>query len=224
MGDQQGVLQLDDQTSRSPSAADSITLTADMRPVAGGKAERPIPSGSPRPARGLWLVATLAALLGLGGIGAAGLTYWESQREILRLSTELAQLRVSLDLYAQRGSSGSGLADVTERLDALESQAAASPATAATASTPTVSTTPTGEDCLPPGMRLLVAVGDSYPICGQTAAVDVGVVDNGYISLADGTTVPSGSTVPMPGSACTISVTSSGDEGLTGYAEIRVNC
>ena len=54
--------------------------------------------------------------------------------------------------------------------------------------------------------------------------IDVSLVDSGYITLVDGTLVPSGVAVPLPNSACTISVTSSGDEGLTGYAEIRVTC
>jgi len=36
--------------------------------------------------------------------------------------------------------------------------------------------------------------------------------------------VPSGSTVPLPGTACMIAVTSGGDEATTGFAEIRVTC
>jgi len=49
-------------------------------------------------------------------------------------------------------------------------------------------------------------------------------VDNGYITLSDGTSVPSGGSMPLPGSPCMIAVTSGGDEGVTGYAEIRVSC
>jgi hypothetical protein len=79
-------------------------------------------------------------------------------------------------------------------------------------------------DCLPSGMRLLVAAGDSYPVCGTETTIEVMNVSNGYISLTDGTTVPSGSTVPLPGTSCMIAVTSGGDEATTGFAEIRVTC
>jgi hypothetical protein len=207
----------------TPSSDDSIAIAADMRPVAAFRPPRD------RPSRGPWVVAALGAVLGLAGLGAAAWTNSEAQREILRLSTELAQLRVSLDLYARSGGNAreADVAALAQRLSILEQSGAAGelrPALPAVPASSEPAEAGEGAECLPPGMRLLVAVGDSYPVCGQTAAVDVGVVDNGYISLADGTTVPSGSTVPMPGSACTISVTSSGDEGLTGYAEIRVNC
>ncbi len=73
-------------------------------------------------------------------------------------------------------------------------------------------------------MRLLVASGDAYAVCDQPGTVEVSVVDNGYITLSDGTSVPSGGSMPLPGSPCMIAVTSGGDEGLTGYAEIRVSC
>ena len=73
-------------------------------------------------------------------------------------------------------------------------------------------------------MRILVAAGDSYPICGQNTAITVANVDNGFMSLSDGTMVVSGGTMPLPGTSCMIGVTSGGDEGVTGYAEIRVTC
>ena len=118
--------------------------------------------------------------------------------------------------------------DLTERLTELEqasrSNAVPMPSAPANAADSAAAPTPSGEDCLPEGMRLLVAAGDSYPICGQAAEVTVSFVDNGYITLSDGTSVASGGTTPLPGSACTLAVTSGGDEGLTGYAEIRVTC
>ena len=158
----------------------------------------------------------------------SGWVYVEGQREIVRLSTELAQLKVSLDLYARSGASSAGLTDLTERLTELEqaarSNAVPMPSAPANAADSAAAPTPSGEDCLPEGMRLLVAAGDSYPICGQAAEVSVSFVDNGYITLSDGTSVASGGTTPLPGSACTLAVTSGGDEGLTGYAEIRVTC
>lgn len=232
---------MDQPDSARPDSGARITLTPDMRPVGAGErdsaaapsepAEKPVrPQRPPRAPQGPILLATIGLVLGLAATGIAAWTYMDGQREILRLSTELAQLRVSLDLYARNGAgSSTALADLAERLDSLEQnwRGAAVPlpetASAEEAAAP-AQPSPGGEDCLPPGMRLLVAAGDNYPICGENASVEVGVVDNGYIALADGTTVPSGATMPLPDSACTIGVTSDGDEGLTGYAEIRVSC
>ena len=240
---------MDQPQSAQPEDSARIKLTPDMRPVApdvplreepGNKSTHPpaaAPPSGPRRGRrrgpaGAWplLFGTLGIALGLVAIGAAIWTYGESQREILRLSTELAQLRVSLDLYARNGSGENpDLAALGERLSALEQSARGDtvpmPETPLAAASGDASAAgPTGEDCLPEGMRLLVAAGDTYPICGQPAEVSVSFVDNGYITLGDGTSVASGGTTPLPGSACTIAVTSGGDEGLTGYAEIRVTC
>ena len=180
------------------------------------------------PERWPGLVALGAILFGLSAFAFSGWVYVEGQREIVRLSTELAQLKVSLDLYARSGASSAGLTDLTERLTELEqaarSNAVPMPSAPANAADSAAAPTPSGEDCLPEGMRLLVAAGDSYPICGQAAEVSVSFVDNGYITLSDGTSVASGGTTPLPSSACTLAVTSGGDEGLTGYAEIRVTC
>lgn len=181
------------------------------------------------PERWPGLVALGAILFGLSAFAFSGWVYVQGQREIVRLSTELAQLRVSLDLYARSGASSTGLTDLTERLTALEQEALSNAVPMPSAPTGDAETAPAPaaaaeEDCLPEGMRLLVAAGDSYPICGQPAEVAVSFVDNGYITLSDGTSVASGGTTPLPGSACTIAVTSGGDEGLTGYAEIRVTC
>lgn len=188
-------------------------------------------SDRPLPRSGRWGIALgLAGLVfGLGALAVSAWTYNEGQREILRLSTELAQLRVSLDLYARNGADSAALTEMDERLIALEQGALGDgvpmPASA-TAAAPEAAVDPaSSEDCLPVGMRLLVASGDSYPICGQSVDVTVSAVADGYITLSDGTSVASGGTTPLPGNpACTIAVTSGGDEGLTGYAEIRVNC
>lgn len=215
---------MEEPTSARPDNAPQITLGSQARPL------------EQRQRKTALLPLFLSGFALLAGLGAAGLVAWSAastDREIFRLSTELAQLRVSLDLYAQ-STSGAGslnseaLADLGTRLDTLEQNAltAAAPAPTQATTLPPIapSTTASGEDCLPAGMRLLVAMGDSYAVCGQTAVVDVAMVDNGYITLSDGTTIPSGGTLPLPNSDCTIGVTSSGDEGLTGYAEIRVSC
>lgn len=215
---------MEEPTSAHPDPTPAVKLGVEAR--TSGEARRKTPV----------LPLFLGAFGLLAGLGAVGVVAWsaaETDREILRLSTELAQLRVSLDLYAQSNSgagslSSEALADLGNRLDALEQDALTAtvptPTPAATLPPIAPSTTASGEDCLPAGMRLLVAMGDSYAVCGQTAVVDVAMVDNGYITLSDGTTIPSGGTLPLPNSDCTIGVTSSGDEGLTGYAEIRVSC
>lgn len=228
---------------QSPHQQDStrITLTPDMRPFSAGQkdmADGPAPGPEGRPAprnrrpsnRWPLLLGAGGVVFGVAALGFSVWTYGEGQKEVLRLSTELAQLRVSLDLYGRSLTGDTGLAEVTERVTALEQGALGGtvpmPATtAATAASEPPAAADTSEDCLPVGMRLLVAAGDSYPICGQTADISVSFVDNGYITLGDGTSVASGGTTPLPGNpACTIAVTSGGDEGLTGYAEIRVSC
>jgi hypothetical protein len=174
---------------------------------------------------------TIAGMSLAAAIVAIGIGYWqvtEINREMLRISTEIAQLRVSLDLYARgrpaNADTAETLAALADRLAVLE-QAPSVPDAAPVAAAPALpAVTESGEDCLPPGMRLLVAMGDNYAICGQPASIEVGMVDDGYITLVDGTTIPSGGSMPLPQSACTVAVTSSGDEGLTGYAEIRVSC
>lgn len=190
------------------------------------------------------IFSVCASIIGLGSLAASAWIYTDMRREMLRVSTEIAQLRISLDLYAQRGNAAATPAASTSTpapdaaaLSALENRLAileqnwrgvaaaanAVPAAAPTSSGPTASTESDG-DCLPSGMRLLVAAGDSYPVCGTETTIEVMNVNNGYISLTDGTTVPSGGTVPLPGTACMIAVTSGGDEATTGFAEIRVTC
>ena len=228
----------------SPDAA-SVGVTPEIR-VESEKLRAPSASPSPtreRPPRSNMLLTSVVALVGLAALGTSTWVYTEMQREMLRISTEMAQLRLSLDLYAQRGAAPLSTEAVpagdASAIDALENRLAileqnwrdgpAAPAAAAPAAAlpgiggPTASTESDG-DCLPAGMRLLVASGDSYQVCGTEAVIDVMNVSNGYISLTDGTTVPSGSSVPLNGTACSIAVTSGGDEATTGFAEIRVTC
>lgn len=212
------------------SEGSRITLDPEMRPVAGAS-DRPAAPGAPRRfGAALPLVFGILGLVsGLAGLGAAGWLYSEGQAETRRLASEIAQLKVSLDLYArgngQQPATSTGnneLVDLANRLAILEENWRAEPGPA-----PAIATTPAAaanEDCLPPGMRILVAEGDSYPVCGQPAVINVGQVANGYIMLVDGTTIASGGSILLSGGPCTIGVTSGGDEGLTGYAEIRVTC
>lgn len=222
-------------------AAEAIAVTPEMRFAPQDKRVIEKPAPRRRRFRPALLVAGTAAIVGVASLATTVWIYTEMRREILRVSTELAQVRLSLDLYAQRGTSAAAtpaaapsmdataLEALQNRLAVLEENwrtgAGATPAPTALPSIlgPTVTAESDG-DCLPSGMRLLVAAGDAYPVCGTDASVEVMNVSNGYISLTDGTTVPSGGSVPLNGTACMIGVTSSGDEAVTGFAEIRVSC
>ncbi len=223
-------------SERHKDHAEITGLSPDMRV---GKLDAPAPYSdrssildepAPRPGRLPFILGIAAGLVGLAALAASAFVYAGTRQEILRLSTELAQLRVSLDLYARgnapsetaEAAPGSDLSDLSNRLSILEQnwRSGAAPAPSAPAAT----TTASGEDCLPSGMRILVAVGDSYPICEIDKVIDIAAVENGYVTLGDGTTIPSGGSSPLVDTRCTIGVTSSGDEGLTGYGEIRVNC
>ncbi len=224
---------MDQPDKERPSDGAPITLTPDMRHVSAERAPDPLPGPVPperKSRRSAWALSfgILGLVAGLAGLGAAAWLYAEGQAETRRLASEIAQLRVSLDLYARgagtaRTSEDDSLTDLANRLAILEQNWRAGDQPAPASAAPTAANA-ANEDCLPSGMRILVAQGDSYPVCEADVSVNIGQVANGYIGLLDGTIIPSGGTMPLPGSACTIGVTSSGDEGLTGYAEIRVTC
>ena len=194
------------------------------------------------PRRHLPLAAILSFVVGLVGVAALGASAWvyaETQRDIMRLSTDMAQLRVSLELFGrQQGTPSSTdnatLGDLSNRLAILEQDwrnappAAAEPQTSlpevpATAA-PTAAAGATAGDCLPPGTRFMVAAGDRYPVCGTSAVVEIGSIDNGFISLADGTVIAQGGNIALPESACMIGVVPMDGGAISGFAEIRVTC
>ncbi|WIY52502.1 hypothetical protein O9Z70_13730 [Devosia sp. YIM 151766] len=210
-----------------PDDGAQITLTPDMRPSRSADPDNGFSSAASRRPGGrlaIWL-GLLGLLTGLAGFAAAAWTYTEARSESRRIASEIAQLRVSLELYGRNSGAmdQTGLIELANRVAVLEQDWRRDPAPAAAVNAPT-GPAPGDEDCLPPGMRILVAEGDSYPVCGQSAAIDIAQVANGYVMLLDGTTIASGGSILLPDSPCSISVTSSGDEGLTGYAEIRVTC
>lgn len=227
-----------------PSEEPIPGVAPDMRP--GGDEHRAprrgdrYRTGRSRRFRVSTLVGGVAALVGVASLAVSAWVYSETHREVLRLATDVAQLRISLDLYAQRsgaapapgtasGPASEELAALANRLAILEESwrtgiGAAPSSLPALAGDGQPAAAASDGDCLPPGMRLLVAAGDSYAICGTTGTVAVSSVDNGYVTLVDGTTVPSGGSFPLVGTNCMLGVTSGGDEGLTGYAEIRVSC
>lgn len=232
------------QTERPADRADMASITPEIRIGAADPSMRqafdgPSPRRRRRLPRATTTLSVVAALVGVTSLAASAWIYSETRRETLRLATDLAQVRLSLDLYARSigtatpatpavTSPNAELSDLYNRLAILEqnwrSGATALPAIAPSTATPAPTSAGAGDDCLPSGMRILVAAGDSYPICGQNTAITVANVDNGFMSLSDGTMVVSGGTMPLPGTSCMIGVTSGGDEGVTGYAEIRVTC
>lgn len=209
----------------------------DRRAPRRGEKARPARS---RRFRSSTLIGGVAALVGVASLAVSAWVYSETHREVLRLATDMAQLRISLDLYAQRsgtaapqsaagGPASADLAALANRLAILEqSWRSGSEAVVPQTTLPAINggsdSASSDGDCLPPGMRILVAAGDSYAICGTTGSVTVNAVENGYVTLDDGNTVPSGGSFPLVGTNCMLGVTSGGDEGLTGYAEIRVSC
>lgn len=207
----------------------------DKRPPANAR-----PARAPRPDRTAIFLALVAGTIAMGSLAFAAWIYADTRQEVLRLSTELAQTRLNVELRTrtpaatpsatapQAGTSSTTLDSLAARLGVLEDawRQGSIPATASV--TPTDPDAPgaarPGEDCLPAGMRILVSAGDSYPVCNTPASVDVVSVSDGIVVLGDGATIPSGGTLPLSGSACMVAVTSGGDEGTTGYAEIRVTC
>lgn len=190
----------------------------------------------------------VVGLAAVASIGAVAWVYADMHREIVRVSTDIAQLRVSLELYGRQagaagtaptalpstGEDGAQLLDLSNRLSILEQnwrgQAPAAgaldpsrlpdlPGTGATAATAGAQS-----DCMPQGTRFLVSAGDNYPVCDSTGKVEVLAVDAGYVSFVDGTIVPAGGSAILTGTRCTLAVTSSGADGMTGYAELRVSC
>lgn len=217
-------------TTLEANAAEPVVPKTDI------EAHKPARRGPP------WgqVLSFVVGLVGVAALGATGWVYAETQREVLRLSTDIAQIRLSLELFGRQHPPGgaasadtggsSGLQDLSNRLAILEeSWRSGKPATGAAslpalANAPAPSATADGGDCLPSGTRILVSAGDSYPICGKPVAVKIGSVSDGFINLADGTTIAAGGTIALVGSSCMLGVVSAGDQGMTGYAEIKVNC
>ena len=177
--------------------------------------------------------------VGVVGLAALGVSLWvyaDTQRELRRVSTDIAQIRLSLELFGKQASGGvapadsADLADIANRLALLEANQRLGGATApAPAALPAIgagsaATAASDGDCLPSGTRFMVSAGDNYPVCGSSGAVAIAAVDNGYITLGDGTVIAEGATVGLPGTQCMVGVLPSEGDAITGFAEIRVTC
>jgi hypothetical protein len=175
-------------------------------------------------------------LAAVAAIAASAWVYAETQRDLNRVATDIAQIRLSLQLFGQQRPgdiavpASDTLQDLSNRLAILEENwrgqapAGGTAALPATAGATTAATTGPQTDCIPQGKRFLVASGDSYPICGTPAVVDVTEVAATYVSFKDGTIITAGGNAILTGTQCTLAVVSSGADGMTGYAELRVAC
>jgi len=182
---------------------------------------------------------------GLAAVAAIAATTWvyvETQRDIVRISTDIAQIRLSLELYGRQqpasgapaspttapldGAASNQLLDLSNRLAILEESWRNQPPAAAALpaiGTGATSTGPTS-DCMPAGTRFLVSSGDEYPICGTPGVIAVTSVNAGYVVFQDGTTIANGGNAGLKGTTCTLAVVSSNADGMDGYAELRVSC
>ena len=201
----------------------AVTLEGEQRPVPAERRRLPLAN----------ILSFVVGLVGIAAIGASAFVYSETQREITRLSTDIAQLRVSLELFGRQqgtpsGTDAASLTDLANRLAILEEGWRNAPSPAPAANPPAVPETAAPAaadgDCLPTGTRFMVAAGDRYPVCGTGAAVEIGSVDDGFISLADGTVIAQGGNIVLPNSTCMIGVVPSDGGSISGFAEIRVTC
>lgn len=215
----------------TPTVQSEPKTMVDARPE---RSRRPLPLSN--------ILSFVVGLVGIAALGATAWLYAETQREIVRLSTDIAQIRLSLELFGQRqpvaAASATGsdsLLDLSNRLAILEQSWRGAASTGTPAAAPSALPTlpgeaapadavATGGDCLPPGTRFMVSAGDSYAVCGTTGSVDIAAVDQDFITLGDGTVIAQGGTVGLPGTQCMIGLMPSDGGGISGFAEIRVVC
>ena len=203
-------------------------VSVDVQSEQRFEAQRPRPRGLP------WsvILSVVVGLVGVSALAASAWVYGETRRETLRLSTDMAQMRLSLELFARQqgapsATDSASLSDLSNRLAILEANWRDAPPPVAASTPAAAAATPTAAsdgDCLPTGTRFLVSAGDSYPVCGVAGTVEIGAVDNGFLTLGDGTVIAAGGNIGLPGTACMIGVVSAGADGMTGFAEIRVTC
>lgn len=204
-----------------------------------------------KPRRVLWsgrLLAIVATLVAIGAIGAALWIYADLKRETLRLATDIAQIRLSLDLYSRRAPAGASanaagntpaptgadLQNLRNRIAILEdawrggatnavktapSALPALPGGAAAKTTGVVA-----NDCLPQNTRFLVTGGDAYPVCNTKGTVSIAAVGDGDVTFGDGSSIAAGGNATLKGTRCNLSVISAGADGMAGYAEVKVSC
>lgn len=209
-------------------------VSSDDAPVPrAGRAGAPESAGllHSRGERGQFMLAFVAGLVGVAAIAATAFVFSETQRELRRLSGEIAQIKISLELFARNQTNAPAapeLGELEARLTVLES-VWRSGSQADGTSLPVLPVPPgpsavSDGDCLPAGTRFLVTAGDRYPVCGTQGMVEVLSVGAVDIAFGDGTAVAIGGSTTLANTSCTLGVLSANADGLSGYGEIRVNC
>lgn len=194
------------------------------------------------------VIPFLAAFVGLLALAGAVIVEMDVQQRTERVSEELARLRLSLDLLAQRtesvaaGHQGDGTVEallaLQDRMDRLEQEwesqpapVAAAPALGAddaaagatiTAAAPAeIDPNLPTENCIPAGTRFMGVTGESYAICQSQAVVRVSAVTGDNVVVDGAGVITETTSAALAGTGCTLMVFSADVEG---FAEMRVNC
>lgn len=217
-------------------AIGGVTRDDDAEPREPAPAQVPPPASArlPLPAR---LFVFVVGLVAVAAIAAAAWVYAETQRDMRRLSSDIAQIKLSLELFGrQQASAGpapasvptaeaGALEDLENRLAILEEswrQGAANPA--ATQTTETASTAGAAGDCVPQDTRFLVTAGDNYPVCGTQSAIEIEEVGENAVVFAGSDPIVVGGSLALEGTSCIVAVLSANADGMSGYGEVRVAC
>ncbi len=217
-------------------AIGGVSRDDDAEPRGAPPPEAP-PPARPRLPLSARLFVFVVGLVGVAAIAAAGWAYTETQRDMRRISSEIAQIKLSLELFGrQQASSGQAPAAApaadTGALEAIENrlaileenwrQAPAPDAPAASA-TGSSSTLAASGDCMPLDTRFLVTAGDNYPVCGTDSAVEIEEVGENAVVFAGSDPIVVGGSLALEGT-CVAAVLSANADGMSGYGEVRVSC
>jgi hypothetical protein len=182
------------------------------------------------------ILGALAIVLGLAAMAGSYWVWTDYKNEFRRMSSELAAMKVSLALVAQRPPSASfaapadagsadQIADLKNRLAILEG-VWRNPSPGNSQPTPQPGATPPGAgpvtDCIPAGTRFLLTPNDTYPVCQTHESLTLLSVAEGEVVLDKLGPVPQGGIVKLGASNCSVSVLSALPDG--GFAEVRVSC
>ena len=185
------------------------------------------------------LLVFAVGLVAVAAIAAAAWVYTETQRDTRRLAAEIAQIKLSLELFGrQQQTAGAApaaapavdtgaLEEIENRLAILEESWRQAPAPAAPAveASGSTSTLAASGDCMPQDTRFLVTAGDNYPVCGTESSVEVTEVgDNDVVFAGSDDPIVVGGSMALPDTSCIVAVLSANADGLSGYGEVRVSC
>jgi hypothetical protein len=195
------------------------------------------PPAPARPPRSAPILVFVVGLVAVAAIAAAAWVYTETQRDMRGMAADIAQIKLSLELFgrqqastqapADAGADAAALQVLENRLAILEEswRAGSAPAAAVPAEAPATDTA-SGPltDCVPQDTRFLVTSGDDYAVCGSEGRVTVAGVGQSEITFAGDEAIVVGGSMALEGTSCIVSVLSANADGLSGYGEVRVSC